>query len=142
VKVLIDTNIVLDLILEREPFIETAITIFEQVEQGTIQGYIAATTITNIFYIVRKIKGREVALTAINRLLVGLHFCPVDHQVIQVALALNLDDFEDGIQLACATINQLPAIVTRDPKDFVDSALTIYSPSDFLNKIQSNSPDE
>ncbi len=68
-KVLIDTNIVLDLLLEREPFVESAIALFEQIERGNLIGYIAATTITNIFYIIRKTEGREVALAAINRLL-------------------------------------------------------------------------
>ncbi len=56
-KVLIDTNIVLDLLLEREPFVEDATALFEMVEMSRIQGYIAATTVTNVFYIVRKAQG-------------------------------------------------------------------------------------
>jgi predicted nucleic acid-binding protein len=59
VKILIDTNVVLDLLLEREPFVETAIALFDQIEQGNLEGAIAATTITNIFYIIRKAEGRE-----------------------------------------------------------------------------------
>jgi predicted nucleic acid-binding protein len=105
VKILIDTNIVLDLILEREPFVENAIAIFEQIEQGKLAGYIAATTITNIFYIIRKTEGREVAIAAIHRLLIGLQFCAVDRQTIETALSLGLKDFEDSIQLACATLS-------------------------------------
>jgi predicted nucleic-acid-binding protein len=83
VKILIDTNVVLDLLLEREPFIETAIALFEQIEQGNLEGAIAATTITNIFYIIRKAEGREVALEAIHRLLIGLQFCAVDRQTVE-----------------------------------------------------------
>jgi predicted nucleic acid-binding protein len=105
VKILIDTNIVLDLILERETFVEDAIALFEKIEQGNLVGYIAATTITNIFYIIRKTEGREVALAAIHRLLIGLQFCPVDLQTVEMALSLGLKDFEDSIQLACATLN-------------------------------------
>jgi len=135
VKILIDTNIVLDLILEREPFVEPAIAVFEQIERGTWTGYIAATTITNIFYIIRKAEGREVALNAINRLLIGLQFCAVNRQTIETALTLGQKDFEDGIQLACAIINQLDAIVTRDPKDFSGSNLPIYSPAELLNQL-------
>lgn len=135
-KVLIDTNVVLDLLLEREPFVESAIALFEQVERGNLTGYIAATTITNIFYIIRKSEGREVALAAINRLLTGLQFCAVDRQTVETALRLNLKDFEDGIQLACADISQLDGIVTRDPKDFIDSSLPIYSPTELLNQLQ------
>ncbi|MBE9030779.1 PIN domain-containing protein [filamentous cyanobacterium LEGE 11480] len=134
-KILIDTNIVLDLILERDPFVEDAIAIFEQIEQSNLEGHIAATTITNIFYLIRKIEGREVALAAIHRLLIGLQFCAVDRQTIETALSLGLKDFEDSIQLACATLNQLDAIVTRDRKDFVGSNLPIYSPTELLNQL-------
>lgn len=134
-KILIDTNIVLDLILERLPFVENAVLIFEQIERGNLAGYIAATTITNIFYILRKAKGREVALAAIHRLLIGLQFCAVDRQTIETALSLDLKDFEDSIQLACATLDQLDAIVTRDPKDFSGSNLPIYSPAELLTQL-------
>ncbi|NJN04414.1 MAG: PIN domain-containing protein [Leptolyngbyaceae cyanobacterium SL_1_1] len=134
-KILIDTNIVLDLILERQPFVENAVLIFEQIERGNLAGYVAATTITNIFYILRKAEGREVALAAIHRLLVGLQFCAVDRQTIETALSLGLKDFEDSIQLACATLDQLDAIVTRDPKDFSGSNLPIYSPTELLIQL-------
>ena len=134
-QVLIDTNVVLDLLLEREPFVETAIAIFEQIERGNLDGYIAATTITNIFYIIRKTEGREVALAAINRLLSGLRFCAVDRQIVETALSLGLKDFEDSIQLACATLDQLDGIVTRDPKDFSGSKLPIYSPTELLKQL-------
>jgi predicted nucleic acid-binding protein len=134
-------KILLDLLLEREPFIETAIAIFEEIEQGNIQAYIAATTITNVFYITRKNKSREVALMAVKRLLVGLQLCPVNRQVIEVALNINLKDFEDSIQLACATVNQLAAIITRNTKDFVDGPLPIYTPTEFLYRVRNNKLD-
>ncbi len=101
-KVLIDTNIVLDLLLEREPFINDALSLFEQIEQGKLKGYIAATTITNIFYIIRKAENREVAVDAVNRILIGLELCEVNRMVIEAALRQGLKNFEDGIQLGCA----------------------------------------
>lgn len=134
-KVLIDTNVVLDLLLERRPFVESVIALFEQIERGNLIGYIAANTITNIFYIIRKTEGREVALAAINRLLTGLQFCAVDRQTVETALRLDLKDFEDSIQLACATLAQLDGIVTRDRKDFAGSSLSTYSPTELLNQI-------
>ena len=134
-KILLDTNVVLDLLLEREPFVENVIALFEQIEQNKLEGYIAATTITNIFYIIRKTEGREFALAAINRLLTGLQFCTVDRQTVETALSFNLKDFEDSIQLACATLNELDAIVTRDQKDFISSDLPIYSPTELLKQL-------
>jgi hypothetical protein len=97
-----------------------------------LAGYIAATTITNVFYIIRKTEGREVALTAIDQLLIGLRFCAVDRQTIETALSPDLKDFEDSIQLACATLNQLDGIVTCDHKDFIGSNLPIYSPTELI----------
>jgi predicted nucleic acid-binding protein len=135
VKILIDTNVVLDLLLERDPFVEDAIALFEKIERGNLEGYIAATTITNIFYIIRKTEGREVALAAINRLLIGLRFCAVDKQTVEAALSFGLKDFEDSIQLACATLNQLDGIVTRDHKDFIGHNSPIYSPTELLNRL-------
>lgn len=134
-KVLIDTNIVLDLILEREPFVEDAATLFEQIEEGNLEGYIAATTITNIFYIIRKAKGRESALAAIHRLLIGLQLCAVDRQTVETALSFGLKDFEDSIQLACATLNQLDGVVTRNRRDFIGSNTPIYSPTELLDQL-------
>jgi len=134
-KVLIDTNVVLDLLLEREPFIESALLLFEQIEQGKLVGYIAATTITNVFYIIRKAEGYETAITAVQRLLIGLQLCAVDQVVVATALDTGLKDFEDGIQLACATLNRLDAIVTRDLQDFSNANLPIWSISDVLARL-------
>jgi predicted nucleic acid-binding protein len=126
-KILIDTNIVLDLFLEREPFVEAAMILFELVEMAQVQGYVAATTITNIFYIVRKAKGRETALQAVSRVLVNLEMCAVDRATITQALNSNLKDFEDGIQFACAQLNNLDAIVTRNTSDFLGVSLPVLS---------------
>ncbi len=136
-RVLIDTNVVLDIILERQPFVEAATTLFALVESGKIQGYIAATTVTNIFYIVRKLQGRDVALQAIAKLMLGLNLCAINSQVIQRALALNLHDFEDGVQLACAFLDNLDALVTRDASDFQGVDFTVLSTVDFIAQFTS-----
>jgi predicted nucleic acid-binding protein len=134
-KVLIDTNIALDVILEREPFVESATEVFGLVEAGKLQGYVAATTITNIFYIVRKLKSREAALQAIAQLLQGLTLCEVNRSVIQQALSLNLKDFEDGVQLACAVLNNLDAITTRNEEDFDEAEFVVLSPTDLIARV-------
>jgi predicted nucleic acid-binding protein len=134
-KVLIDTNIVLDLLLERKPFIDDAIKLFEQIEQGKLKGYIAATTITNIFYIIRKAESRETAVEAVRRILIGLEFCEVNRTVAEAALTHGLKDFEDGIQLACATLNHLDVIVTRDLKDFAGANFSVCSIADLLSRL-------
>lgn len=113
-KILIDTNIVIDVILQREPFCRDALTIFQYVDNRKLEGYIAATTITNIFYIIRKVQGRTTAFNAIKQLQNRFKLCSVNQETIETALHLNLKDFEDSVQLACALGDELDGIVTRD----------------------------
>ena len=132
-KILIDTNVLLDLLQNRQPFVEDALPIFEQLDQGKLSGAIAAISITNIYYIVRKISGREIANQAINQLLATLHLIPVDRAIIEQAIALNFHDFEDAVQCACAVAWQADVIVTRNPTDFQTSPIPVRSPKEILN---------
>ncbi|KAM3098625.1 type II toxin-antitoxin system VapC family toxin [Phormidesmis sp. 146-12] len=126
-RILIDTNIVLDVLLDRVPFVEEGVTLFEMVERQQVQGYIAATTVTNVFYIVRKAQGQDTALDAVHRILTALELCPIDRAVIEQAIESGLKDFEDGVQLACAQLDQMDALITRDRNDFSGVALPIWS---------------
>lgn len=134
-KILVDTNIVLDVLLDREPFAEEGTELFDLIETGRVQGFIAATTITNIFYILRKILGRDAAMEAVRRLLLGFELCAVDRQVIEWAVNKDLKDFEDGVQVACAVISSLDAIVTRDTSDFMDASLPVLSVAELIASL-------
>lgn len=124
-RVLIDTNVVLDFLQEREPFVENAARLFERIDAGEIQGFIAATTITNIYYIVRRAAGRAVAQDAITQVLSDLNICAVDLEVLEQALVLNFEDFEDAVQYACAVAYSVDAIVTRDAAGFANAEITV-----------------
>ncbi|MBE9101154.1 type II toxin-antitoxin system VapC family toxin [Vacuolonema iberomarrocanum] len=127
-RVFIDTNVVLDLLQEREPFIENAERLFERIDAGEIEGFIAATTITNIFYIVRRASGLAIAYDAIAQILTDLTICPVDRDVLEQSLALNLSDFEDAVQYACALAYGVDFIVTRDTKGFANATIPVILP--------------
>lgn len=127
-RVLIDTNVVLDLLLEREPFVENAAPLFERIDAGEIDGFITATTITNIYYILRKVAGKVVAQDAISQILSDLNICPVDFHVLQHALTLNFEDFEDAVQYSCALVHHLDVIVTRDLSGFVNAQIPVVLP--------------
>lgn len=127
-RVLIDTNVVLDFLQGREPFLEDAARLFERIDSGEIEGLIAATTITNIYYIVRRASGKEVAQDAIAQVLTDLTICAVDLEVVQQALALNFNDFEDAVQYVCAMVYQADAIVTRDVRGFIDAEIPVVLP--------------
>ena len=111
-RVLIDTNVVLDFLQGREPFAENAVQLFERIDTGEIEGFIAATTITNIYYIVRKFAGAIVAQDAITQILTNLNICAVDRDILEQAILLNFSDFEDAVQYICGVRHNVNAIVT------------------------------
>jgi predicted nucleic acid-binding protein len=129
-RVLVDTNVVLDFLQEREPFVENAARLFERIDAGEIEGFIAATTITNIYYIVRRAAGADVAQDAITQVLADLNICAVDREVVEQAIALNFRDFEDAVQYVCGVVNHVDAIVTRDISGFVGAEIPVMLPED------------
>ncbi|BAZ27898.1 hypothetical protein NIES4074_03260 [Cylindrospermum sp. NIES-4074] len=135
-KVLVDTNIILDIFLGREPFVEDARVLLEAIQQGRIKGYVTATTLTNIFYIVRRqTKSIETAREAVLMTLTLMEVCNVDRSALEAAFASNLRDFEDAVQLACANAESLDAIITRNPQDFVGATIPILSPKELLTNL-------
>jgi predicted nucleic acid-binding protein len=129
-RILIDTNVILDFLQNREPFVENAARLFERIDAREIEGFIAATTITNIYYIVRRAAGRVVAQDAIAQVISDLNICAVNLEVLEQALALNFEDFEDAVQYACAMAHNVDAIVTRDASGFVNAEIFIVMPGE------------
>jgi len=134
-RVLIDTNVVLDFLQEREPFVEDAAELFERIDAGEVEGFIAATTITNIYYIVRRAAGTKEALDAITQVLTDLHICAVDQTILEQAIALDFRDFKDAVQCACALAHVVDAIVTRDVSGFAGAEIPVMSPGELNNKF-------
>jgi predicted nucleic acid-binding protein len=133
-RVFIDTNVVLDFLLEREAFVEDAVKLFAKIDASEIIGFIAATTITNIYYIIRKAAGVKVAQDAISQILTDLYICTVDKNILETAVALNFQDFEDAVQYACAMKSMVDVIVTRDVSGFLGSEILVILPGE-LNHI-------
>ncbi|NJP08438.1 MAG: PIN domain-containing protein [Leptolyngbyaceae cyanobacterium RU_5_1] len=131
-RVLIDTNVVLDFLQEREPFVEDAARLFEKIDADEVEGFIAATTVTNIYYIVRKVAGIIVAQDAVQQILTDLHTCAVDRGVLEQAIALNFPDFEDAVQYACGITHGVDVIVTRDVSGFANAEVPVMSPGMLL----------
>jgi predicted nucleic acid-binding protein len=135
-RVLVDTNIMLDALLEREPFFGDARALMEAIDSGQIVGYVTATTITNIFYIVRRqTRSIERATLAVSETLAAMQICLVDRDILEAAFAFNMRDFEDAVQLACAIAENLEAIITRNPQDFEGAALPILSARELLESL-------
>ena len=135
-RVLLDTDVVLDLVLAREPFDHAARALFKLHEQGDIDAYIAAITPINVFYISRKLKGVDEARQAVKLLLTSLTICPLHKAILDEADTLPFTDYEDAVQHASATANGLEVIVTRDLGDYKNATLPVLSPREFLDKLK------
>lgn len=134
-RVLLDTDVILDLFLEREPFAVNATALLEATQRGDFDGYFSASTPINVLYHARKFKGIMVARQVVAVLLASLPVCPIDGTIVQAALALSFSDYEDAVQHASATANGMAAIVTRNLADYRRATLPVFSPADFLAQL-------
>ena len=135
-KVLLDTNIIFDFALKREPFYENAQAILKEIANGNVLGYITASMATDIFYLLQKTNGKIFALNTLTDLVIMLGILPVYSNDVHLALHSGWDDFEDALQAQIAIRNGIDAIVTRNSKDFRKLlTVDIVLPSDFIQYL-------
>lgn len=131
-RVIVDTNIVLDVLLERQPFVNAAVGIFSLAEQSRVVAFLCATTITTIDYLLSHSLPGSKARDALRRLISIFEIATVNRPVIERALGSKISDFEDAVLAEAALMVGVDCIVTRNPKDFAGSALKVFEPSEFL----------
>jgi len=131
-KVLLDTNVVLDLLLERENF-KQAKQIFEKIEDREIDGYLCATTITTIHYLIMKSLDKNKANEIIKDLLKLFEIVDVTKSILLKAIENNGKDFEDSVIYSGAEFFDIDLIITRDKKGFKNSNIKVLNPIEFLN---------
>lgn len=134
-RVLLDTDVVLDFLLARQPFGTAAQAIWQAHEQGRCIAHISAITPVNVFYIARRLAGLSDAQRLLNILLLALPICPVDATVLATAQQLGFNDFEDAVQLAAAQAAGLDALVTRNTADYRGSSLPVLAPTDLIARL-------
>jgi predicted nucleic acid-binding protein len=136
-NVLIDTNVVLDVLLGREPFVTQSAKVIFLSEKSVIDGYVSASAATDIFYIVRKeFQDNDKAYDAVEKLFQAVKIAAVDGKAIDDALKLRWSDFEDCVQFAAARELNSDYIVTRDMDGFLDSEIPSVTPADFLDVLE------
>lgn len=131
-RVLFDTNVVLDLLLARQPHVEPAIRLFSLVDRGTIEGLLCATTLTTIHYIASRTVAPEDVANHLGALLEMFEVAPVDASILRGALALPFADFEDAVLHEAARAAGAEAIVTRNIRDFTEADLPVFEPRELL----------
>ena len=134
-RVLIDSDVNLDFILQRQPFFIEAAEIFTRLGNGKFDAYISAVTPINVYYFTRKAKGINGARQAVQDLLIAAKVCAIDDKILQDAHNSPITDYEDAVQHECAVAENLDAIVTRNLKDYKNSTIKVYSPSEFQQII-------
>ncbi|MBF0390150.1 MAG: PIN domain-containing protein [Desulfamplus sp.] len=135
-KILFDTNIVLDLLLDRKPFSDLATILFSLAEEKIIAGFLGATTVTTIFYLATKVVGKKKAEEAISKLLTIFTIAPVNGSVLEAALKSKFSDFEDAVLYQAAYHSNIQAIVTRDVVGFKHSTIPVYSPDELCTMVK------
>ena len=136
-NVLIDTDVLLDVFLKREPHYTNSSTVLIRLDDGGFNGFVTATIIVNIFYHVEKYRGREMAFSCIRTLLTNsaLVVLDVDKSVLIAALDTGMSDFEDAVQAVAAQFARIDMIVTRNIRDFQNAPIPTLTPEELLQKI-------
>ena len=131
-RVLFDTNVVLDVLLKRPPHAPVAIRLFDCVAERRLDGVLGATTVTTIHYLATKAVGRAEATRHIRALLALFEVAAVTRPVLEGALGLEGPDFEDSVLQEAARHAGAEGIVTRDPAGYAKARLAVYTPEELL----------
>ncbi len=132
-RLMIDTNIILDVLLERDPFFKDSKAVLDLCENKKVIGFISASTATDIFYLVRKaLNSTEEAYTALGHILNIVKVLTVTNNDVNTAFIQHAPDFEDCLLATCAKSNKCSGIVTRNRKDFLTFGISAFSPEEVI----------
>ena len=136
-KIMCDTNVILDVLLEREPFVEDSYKILKLCEEHKTDGFVSASSVTDIFYLVRKYThSTELAYKAVGKLLEIVKVCSVTNNDVLIAFQQKAKDFEDCLVATCAKSIHCDCIVTRNKRDFEGLGIPMFTPTEILLKIR------
>lgn len=134
-KVLVDTNVILDVLCNRKEFVEDSLQVFQYCEAQRITGYISALSIPNIVYIMRKELDQERIKEILHTLTMVFSVVELREGDLMKAAELPFDDYEDAVQSVCAARVRADYIVTRNGKDFVNSSIPAISPAGLFGQL-------
>lgn len=135
-KIMCDTNIIIDMLLEREPFVEDSCSVLSLCEEHKIDGFVSASSVTDIYYLVRKYTHSiDLAYKAVGKLLEIVKVCSVTNNDVLVAFQKRAKDFEDCLVATCAKSIHCDYIVTRNKKDFEGFDITAITPTELLQQF-------
>lgn len=130
-RVLFDLNVVLDVLARRQPHYADAARLWAYVESGQMEGLLAAHSVTTLFYLLRRHLGLPQAKVALHDVMQVFRVAAVDQAVIEAALILNWNDFEDAVQAIVAKTAGAAYLVTRNESDFAGGPIPTVHPANF-----------
>jgi len=131
-KIFIDSDVILDVATGRTPFVVFSNEALSIIESGLAVGVISSNSVTNIYYVLRKLSSSDKAKIFIKTIIKYISVIPIDHENVVKALESKFSDFEDGVQNYCALKNQCDMIVTRNIEDYKMSELKVLLPQEFI----------
>lgn len=134
-KVLIDTNVILDVLCNRDDFVEASSKVWKYCEVDNLEGYISALSIPNIVYILRKELTPMKTQQIIQQIMMIFHVVDLRSSDLKNAAEMLSNDFEDAVQMCCASRIKADYIVTRNIRDFQSSKVIALKPSELLERI-------
>ena len=136
-KLLVDTNVVLDLLAKREPFYDSAAKLFSLADKKKVELSISSLTFANTSYVLTRLETADKSRVILRRFRVLVRVLTLDEKVIDLALNdLSFKDFEDGLQYYSALENGQETIITRDLNDFIGSRIPVMTPQEYLVSIE------
>ena len=131
-KLLVDSDIILDLLAERELFYDDAARLFTLAHEKKIELFTTAVVLANVFYIIRKICGNEESKRQLRNLRLLVHVLSIDEKIADMSLNSRFGDFEDGLQYFAAKENNIPTLITRNTADYRVKDMVIQTPKEYL----------
>ena len=131
-SVFVDTDVILDLFIRREPHHEIALRFFSFLKKNATQGYTSPVSVANAYYILVKTRDRRYALDKTRRLVQLVRIATLDQQIIEAAIGTPYRDFEDSIQYHCALANGNSALITRNVSDCPKDQLKVLLPDEYI----------
>jgi predicted nucleic acid-binding protein len=132
----IDTDVIIDFLIDRKPFSREAAIIFTLIDQKKLKGYASSLTFSNLYYVLRKFESHNKVISKLDSLSNLLIVLKVDDKIIRNAINSGFPDFEDSIQYFCATdYKKIEVIITRNRRDYKNAELPVMTPGDFLKTI-------
>lgn len=131
-SVFIDTDVILDLFIQREPHHRIALRFFSFLKKNAIQGFTSPVSVANMYYILEKTKDRRYALDKTRRLMQLVRIATLDQQITEAAIGAPYRDFEDSIQYHCALASGMRTLITRNVSDYPKNQLKVLLPDEYM----------